>query len=90
MSKQALATPNIATGYNPMAQSRVYIELPEGRMKEISMEECRTENEKMILHNARHNDLPHKLCPLHGLVRVDGKHANCRVSSVPWWARRDS
>jgi hypothetical protein len=54
------------------------------------MEQCRTENEKMILQNARHIDLPHKLCPLHGLVRADGEHANCRVSTVPWWARRDS
>jgi hypothetical protein len=71
-----------------MAQSRVYIGLPEGRMKEISMDERRAENEKIILQNARHNALPHKLCPLHGLVRDAGEHANCRVSSVPWWARR--
>ena len=103
MSKQALATPKIVgqrplaanaarrtTGYNPMAQSRVYIGLPEGRMKEISMEERRAENEKIILQNARHDDLQHKLCPLHGLVRDDGEHANCRVSSVPWWARHGS
>jgi hypothetical protein len=73
-----------------MAQSRVYIGLPEGRMKEISMEARRAENEKIILQNARHDDWPHKLCPLHGLVRDDGEHANCRASSVPWWARRDS
>jgi hypothetical protein len=53
------------------------------------MEERCAENEKTILQNG-HNDLPHKLCPLHGLVRDDGEHANCRVSSVPWWARHDS
>jgi len=60
------------------------------RIKEISMEERCAENEKIILQNARHNDLPHKLCPLHGLVRDDGEHASCRASSVPWWARHDS
>ena len=54
------------------------------------MEERHAENEKIILQNAPHNDLRHKLCPLHGLVRDDGEHANCRVSSVPWWARLDS
>jgi hypothetical protein len=59
-------------------------------MKEISLEERCTKNEKIILQNARPNHLPHKLCPLHGLVRDDGEHANCRVSSVPWWARHDS
>jgi hypothetical protein len=103
VSKQALGTPKIVgerplaatqpartAGYNPMAQSRVYIGLPEGHMKEISMEERRAENEKIILQNARHDDLRHKLCPLHGLVRDDGEHANCRVSSVPWWARHGS
>jgi hypothetical protein len=77
------------TAGNPMAQSRVYIGRPEGVIKEISMEERRAENEKIILQNARRDDLPHKLCPLHGLVRDDGAHANCRVSSVPWWAQHD-
>jgi hypothetical protein len=52
-------------GYNPMAQSRVYIGLPEER---------RADSEKIILQNARHDDLRH----------------NCRVSSVPWWARHSS
>jgi len=54
------------------------------------MKERCAKNEKIILQNARPNHLQHKLCPLHGLVRDDGEHANCRVSSVPWWARRDS
>jgi len=54
------------------------------------MKERCAKNEKIILQNARPNHLPHKLCPLHGLVRDDGEHASCRPSSVPWWARHDS